>query len=204
MKIEQLFEQTLCESFNPHDEYYHVGPNFEQFSFVRFGGGENNHLLGHGMYFINNRHIAQGYAKYSHDPVMYTVKFNAGPAAFYNNRVAPTPEQQEARDKLANVLGARTTRELKMNHSAMKYGRGLPGAVFEAKGSEEGRKLLVQAGILGQIEEVDAGVFEVAVYDLSIIQIIKKEELVGMGKPKPEPDPELDAWWEEMMKQDNQ
>lgn len=200
MKLEQLFEQALTESFNPHDEYYHVGPNFDKFDFVRFGGGENNHLLGHGMYFINSQYTAKGYAKYSEDPVMYTVKFNANPLAFYNNRVAATPEQQEAYNKIANALGAKTYRDLKYNHSAMKYGRGLPGAVFEAKGSKAGRELLIQAGVLGQIEEVDGGVFEVAVYDLSIIQIIKKEELPGMGKPKSEPDPELDAWWEEMMK----
>lgn len=191
----------LLESFSPNGEFYHAGPNFEKFSLEGFGRGENNHLLGHGLYFINSVPIAKGYAKYSTDPFLYTVRFNAPAGAFYNNRTLPTPEQEVAYNKIATELGFDHYRSVKLNHSNMKYGRGLPGAVFAKMGTQAGGKFLTSCGVVGQIEEVDAGVYEVAVYDPSIIQIIDKQPLEGLGKPKEEPNPELDAWWEEMMNQ---
>lgn len=201
MKLQQLFE-----TFNPSAEYYHAGPDFDKFSMIGFGAGENNHLLGHGPYFINSVPIAKGYAKYSTDPVLYTVKFNAPAGAFYNNRNLPTPQQEVAYNKIAKELGFPDFRSVKSNHSIMKYGRGLPGAIFAKLGTQAGQKFLTECGVLGQIEEVDTGVFEVAVYDLSIIQIVNKEALVGLGRQPAEPNPELDDWWDSMMNppEDNQ
>lgn len=196
MKIAQL----LTESFNPSDDYYHVGPNVEQLSMAGFGTGENNHLLGHGLYFINSIPIVKGYAKYSIDPHLYTVKLNAPAEAFYNNREYPTPKQTVAYNAIAEELGFPDYRSVRTNHSSMKYGRGLPGAIFAKLGTAAGQKFLIQHGVLGQIEEVNTGIFEVAVYDPSIIKIVGKEQLVGMGKPAPEPNPELDAWWDEFMR----
>ena len=196
MKLRSLFE-----SFNPSGEFYHAGPNFEKFSFQGFGMGENNHLLGQGLYFINSAPIATRYAKYSVEPFLYTVRLNAPAGAFLNNRNVPTPEQEVSYNKIATELGFENFRSVKMNHSIMKYGRGLPGAIFAKMGTMAGAKFLVSVGVVGQIEEVDSGIFEVAVYDPSIIQIIDKQPLEGQGKPKAEPDPEMDAWWEEMMNQ---
>lgn len=173
MKLREL----LVENFAPNQPYYHVGPDFEQFSMAGFGRGENNHLLGHGIYFINSQHIAKGYAKYSSEPVLYTVHFNAGADQFYNNRVKPTDAQMERYNAIANEMGYAKLADVPYNHSLMKYGRGLAGAVFEKLGTQQGGQLLAKHGVVGQIEEVDSGIFEVAVYDMSIIQIDSKEPL---------------------------
>lgn len=174
MKIQHL----LCEEFAPRNTFYHVGPDFEKFSLEGFGRGENNHLLGHGMYFINNAYIAKRYAKYSSKPVLYTVTLNADPEQFYNNRLKPTEQQAARYNLIANELGYKTYGEVPYNHSAMKYGRGLPGAVFEKLGTQKGCDLLVKHGVVGQAEDMGYdNVFEVAVYDLQIIQIRNKEQL---------------------------
>lgn len=174
MKIQHL----LCEDFAPRDTFYHVGPNFEKFSLDGFGRGENNHILGHGMYFINNAYIAKRYAKYSSDPVLYTVTLNADAEDFYNNRVKPTESQDRRYNMIASELGYKTYQDVPYNHSAMKYGKGLPGAVFEKFGTQKGCELLVKYGVVGQVEDIGYdGIFEVAVYDLRIILIRKKDPL---------------------------
>lgn len=194
MKIQHL----LCEDFAPRDVFYHVGPDFEKFSLDGFGRGENNHLLGHGMYFINNAHIAKRYAKYSAEPVLYTVTLNADPDQFYNSRLKPTSEQADRYNQIANELGYKTYNDIPYKHSAMKYGRGIPGAVFEKLGTVKGCALLVKYGVVGQVEDLGYDdVFEVAVYDLDIIQIRKKDKLPS-NKPD-NPDPDVDAWWNDMM-----
>lgn len=194
MKIQQL----LSESFEPREQFFHVGPDFEKFTMQGFGRGENNHLLGQGIYFINNTVIAKRYAKYSTEPVLYTVTLNATPEQFYNSRLKPTPDQADRYNLIANEIGYKTYNDIPYKHSAMKYGRGIPGAVFEKLGVMKGNELLAKHGVVGQVEDLGYDdCYEVAVYDLSIIQIQSKEKLPS-NKPD-NPNPEVDAWWDEMM-----
>lgn len=197
MKIQTL----LSEGFEPRDQFFHVGPNFDKFTMQGFGRGENNHLLGQGIYFINNAHIAKRYAKYSLEPVLYTVTLNANPEQFYNSRLKPTPDQATRYNSIANEIGYKTYDDIPYNHSAMKYGRGIPGAVFEKLGMVKGNELLTEHGVVGQVEDLGYdNCYEVAVYDLSIIQIQNKEKLPTEKKPDVPPNPDLDAWWEEFMR----
>lgn len=194
MKIQQL----LSEGFEPREPFFHVGPDFEKFTMQGFGRGENNHLLGQGIYFINNAFIAKRYAKYSTDPVLYTVTLNASPEQFYNSRLKPTDGQADRYNLIANEIGYKDYDAIPYKHSAMKYGRGIPGAVFEKLGVAKGNELLAKHGVVGQVEDLGYdNCYEVAVYDLSIIQIQSKEKLPS-NKPD-KPNPEVDTWWDEMM-----
>ena len=170
MKITQLLTEQSEFVLGP---YYHCGPKFEKFDLAFMGRGENNHLLGHGIYFINNTYIAKGYAKYvqTGDAVLYEVNLRATPEDFYCNARKATESQVERYNQLAKELGYATWNDVPFRHSVMKYGRGLPGVVFERFGPHRGCEILRNHSILGQFEEVDDGVFEVAVYDTSIIQI---------------------------------
>ncbi len=166
--------------------YYHCGPKFEKFSLAFMGMGENNHLLGYGIYFINNTHIAKGYAKYvgeNAEPTLYEVTLRANPEDFYCNARKATDAQVERYNKLANELGYQNWNDVPFRHSIMRYGRGLPGVVFEKYGPHKGCEVLRNHGILGQFEEVDSGIFEIAVYDTSIIQI-------DSAAPTERPDPQ--------------
>lgn len=183
------------QQFTPSDSYYHCGPDFDKFTMDRFGAGENNHILGHGLYFINSAPIAKRYAKYSVNPHLYTVTFNANASAFYNIRVKPSDEQAARYGKIKQEAGIEG-RNTPPNYSIMKHGKGLPGEVFAILGTKAGQALLIKHGVLGQIEEVDDGVFEVAIYDTSIINITNKEAVDGGAKPAPRmSDEEWDAFW---------
>lgn len=176
MRIQRLLETEFTPSSLPSESFYHVGPDFDQFSTDFLGKGENNHLLGFGCYFINNTNVAKGYAKYvARDPVMYEVKLNAPSDRFYCGRNKPTDEQAARYDKIAQALGYENRRAVPYNHSIMKFGRGLPGAVFSRLGAQRGLELLINNGVVGQFEDIGVdNLFEVAVYDTSIINILNK------------------------------
>lgn len=204
MKIQCIIENEIQPSKLPFNAmWYHCGPEFDQFSTAFLGGGENNHLLGLGMYFINSPEIAKRYAKYVKrgDAVLYEATFNAHSEDFYCSRNKPDSFQDRELNKIAKLLGFEHYRDIPYRHSIMKYGRGVPGVVFEKFGAQKGAQILIEHGIHGQFEDVGDGVFEIAVWDTNIIKIVNKTKLPRDPNrpPDPEPDPELDAWWEEMM-----
>lgn len=203
MKIKDI----LKEDINLNGiEWYHCGPDFDNFSTEFLGSGEGNHLLGYGVYFINQINIAKGYAKHvmSGKPFLYTVKLNATSDQIYNNMLRPSEKMSHGMNAIAKQLGYEDYTKVPYRHSAMKYGRGLPGVVFSQLGPKQGAQLLIQNGILGQYEDVGNGVYEIAVWDLSIIKLVDKEKLPeDESKVNQVSDPELDAWWDEMMKDDN-
>lgn len=203
MKIQTIIETEIQPSIFPHNElFYHCGPNFDQFSTDFLGRGENNHILGHGIYFINSEHTALGYAKYLAGgvvPVLYQVKINGNNDTLYCSRNRPSDKQQVSLDNIAKALGYETSQDVPYRHSTMQYGRGLPGAVFAKLGTKAGLKLLIENGIHGQFEDVGNGLFEVAVYDTRIVQIMNKVEKPELAKEAPAPDPELDKWFDDLM-----
>lgn len=207
MKVQQLIETEIQPSVLPNTKWYHCGPEFEQFSTAFLGSGENNHLLGHGIYFINNSVIAQRYAKYvkSGKPVLYEVQLKgASNSDFYCSRNRPPEQQAQALNKIAKLLGYDDYRSVKYSHSAMKHGRGMVGAVFARFGSQKGAQVLIEHGICGQFEDIGYdGLFELAVWDMSMLQVISKEKLPETEAANTKSNPDIDAWWDEMMKSEH-
>lgn len=203
MKITHLIETEIKPSVLPRTTWYHCGPDFDKFSAAFLGTGENNHLLGHGIYFINVPEIAMRYAKYVKvgKPVLYEVQLqNVVSDDLYCSRNKPSAFQAIELNKLAKMLGYDTYQEVRYRHSIMQYGRGMVGAIFERFGSQKGAQILIEHGIHGQFEDVGDGVFELAMWDVSLLKIVNKQYLPEPDRPPVQHDPDLDAWWDEMMK----
>ena len=170
--------EFIKESLDTNVEFYHTGPDFDSFSHNFLGQGENQHLLGFGIYFINSKFIAEKYKEYVSDtPTLYTVKLNQLDGTFYNNRLAPTPAQESLYNLIAAEFGYKDFYDIPLKHSPMKFGRGLPGFVFSQLGITKGRDFLVRHKIYGQYEEVDSGLYEVAVYNLDCVKILSKSKI---------------------------
>lgn len=180
MRIKELLtESLLLESSIDsvlRGYFFHAGADFNKFSLSAIGQGEGNHILGKGIYFINNEKIALKYTKYakSSKQSIYQVKLNADSENFYNSMKKPSFYQDMDYNEIAKELGYETHRDVKYNHSIMKDGRGLVGAVFARFGAVNGAKLLNKHGVYGQYEIIEPGLVEVAVWNTDIIKIVKK------------------------------
>jgi hypothetical protein len=92
----------------------------------------------------------------------------------YNYRNKIPVLQRLMLDEIARELGFPDEKSMQYNHSAMRYGKGLPGAVFAKLGTQKGAELLMKYDIFGQYEDVGNGVVEISVWDTSKIKIITK------------------------------
>lgn len=180
MRIKELLQEALLLENNIDSilrgYFFHGGADFSKFSMAMIGRGEGNHLLGKGIYFINDEKIALRYTKYakSSKQSLYQVKLNADSENFYNSMKKPSYFQEVDYNDIAKELGYETFRDMKYNHSIMRDGRGLVGAVFSRLGAINGAKLLNKNGVYGQYEVIEPGVIEIAVWNPEIIKIVKK------------------------------
>ena len=175
MRIKELFEndeRTLSSL-----TWYHGSGDFNKFDLRFAGSGENNHILGKGIYFINNRREAEHYTKYSktQDKYVYEVELRITGHA-YDAMVKMDDGTRRAFDNIAMELGLSSSRDLydTKGHSTLKHGRGMVGGVFNLAGDRRAFELFKKYGVQASYEKVDAGVYEISVFDPSIIRIKNK------------------------------
>lgn len=180
MNAEELFEGFQQGRQLSQMAFYHGGRVFDKFSLDHVGSGENNHLLGRGIYFINNRLIANNYRKYvgapNYDTALYEVRLKFT-GMVYESRRKPTPEEIRAWDSIAVELGLNDRFDLQkvQGVNIMKHGRGYVGEVAKLAGERKAFDLFQKHGIQGQVEDVGGGEWEVAVFDPSIIEMVDRE-----------------------------
>lgn len=202
MIIAHLLENEIKRSDLPRTLWYHCGPDFDHFSTNFLGTGENNHLLGHGIYLINSPEIAKGYAKYvkTGKPFLYEVELqNVVSEDFYCSRNRPDSFQDRELSKLAKILGLDNYPDVRYRHSIMRYGRGMVGAVFERFGARKGAEILIEHGIHGQFEDVGDGIFEIAVWDTNLLKIVNKVKLPETEIKVQPIDPDVEQWWDDYL-----
>lgn len=155
---------------------YHGGRDLEgdSFSFKYSKTGEGYSALGPGIYFSDNEILARRYCKYSTDPIIYTVSIDS--SGLYNP-ISGEPKKfiQPIKDLVESEL---KIQDPYRGVSRLTHGPGYIGTIFKALGPEEGRQALKNIGITGAIEELPSGAHEIAIYDLSTIQIISKTKCI--------------------------
>ncbi len=155
---------------------YHGGSELEgdSFSFEYSKTGEGYSALGPGIYFSDNEILARRYCKYSKDPIIYTVSIDS--SGLYD---PISGEPKKFRQPMQELLESTIkTQDPYRGVNRLIHGPGSIGAIFKALGPEEGRQVLKNIGITGAIEELPSGAHEIAIYDLSTIQIISKTKCI--------------------------
>jgi len=182
MLVKELFEEYVMPDIEGETiTAYHGGNTFEGNFDLKFSGsGEGYRILGPGTYFISNKNFAKKYLKYASTDTasIYTVKLNVD--NFYNFRVKPTPKMQETMEKIAKDIGF-TVKTLPRDQNSLKNGRGFIGQVVNHVGHRKALELFQQFGLNGALESIDYTsekmgiIWEIAVFDLSKVQILERE-----------------------------
>lgn len=149
---------------------YHCGAKITQFSNMFLGSGENNQILGPGIYFGSTPNLAKMYCKYNQQPYLTTVNLDT---TNYYNPIKGTPLLNHKFDDIEKELNL-TLRDVR-NISSLKHGRGYIGAIVKTLGNKEALSMLVKHGIKGAFEEIEPNVKEYSVFDLSTINLISSE-----------------------------
>lgn len=157
---------------------YHCGPLMEDgFSLRHVGTGEGMSALGFGVYFATQEYIAKLYCKYverrDQVPYLYTVRLDA--AGLYNG-IWGTPMHlrialSDATEELARRAGVRQL----PRGSRLTHGIGSTAALFAHLGRVEAWEVLDDLGVTGAWEVLgrgDPGDLEIAVWDMSIIEVL--------------------------------
>lgn len=158
--------------------YYHCGKYLQggHFNFRNMGSGEGLHALGKGIYFSNKENVAKLYCKYSNRAYLYKCSINVD--NIYFPRMG-TPENlrsnvKKLREKFGGLPSA----------SEAKYGPGIFGKVFAHHSVSDAHAILVGHGIKGLKTVLPNGAEEIAVFDLSIIDIVDGQPVDKAGNPK--------------------
>lgn len=81
-------KEAIDEYMTEHQIVYHGTPHeFDDFSMEKIGTGEGAQSYGHGLYFTNNRKIAEGYAEPEGDLVLKNKTLNIGDKRFDENSI---------------------------------------------------------------------------------------------------------------------
>jgi len=175
MKIRELFENE--ESMLRGLTWYHGGGDLTKFDMRFIGSGENNHILGRGIYFINDRAHAEMYTRYAKtaEKYIYEVQLRITGHA-YDAIVKMDDGTRSAFEYIARELGLSSASELydTPGHSTLKHGRGLIGGLFNIAGDQKAFELLKKYKIQASYEKIEPGLYEIAVFDPSIIVIKNK------------------------------
>tara|TARA_R110002020_G_scaffold475977_2_gene715277 strand:+ start:3500 stop:4648 length:1149 start_codon:yes stop_codon:yes gene_type:complete len=154
---------------------YHCGrPDIEaEFDLDFLGSGEGTHILGPGIYFATNKDIAERYCKYREGAAMY--KAEIPKKGIYN---PTTGEPRDLRDSITSIvedIEKKTGRDPYRGVLSLAHGKGSIGAIVKHYGPKKARELIIEAGIIGAIEEISAGK-EIALFDLSAARIVPVQE----------------------------
>lgn len=177
MRVKEL----LNESSKLPTIWYHGGAAFEKFSTRNIGRGENNHILGKGIYFINDKETATRYMKYAptSSRAVYTVEIRFSGLVFDSLGGNLTHQHRDALDGAARDLGLNDRSEL-LNHpnrSNMRDGRGYIGGIFTHSGNTNRALSILQKNrIQGSYERIHGNIIELAVFDADVISVKEKDD----------------------------
>lgn len=150
---------------------YHCGAKITQFSNMFLGSGENNQILGPGVYFGSTPGLAKMYCKYNQQPYLTTVTLDT---TSYYDPIKGTPTLNHKFDDIAKELNLTSLRDVR-NISTLQHGRGLIGAIVKTLGNKDSLSILIKHGIKGAFEEIEPNVKEYSVFDLSTVKLISSE-----------------------------
>lgn len=142
-----------------------IGSGLFSLNFMGSGEGYNRPPLGPGVYFATNENVGRLYCKYVKNPFFYEVSIPTG--GLYNQTWG-TPEN--LRDIVIDLF-KRESEE----RNWRDRGTSAILQLVDMMGAEQAARALVGAGINGAWTNLPAGGKEIAVFDPSIIKIIRKE-----------------------------
>lgn len=152
---------------------YHGGGNFD-FPDIKFlGSGENNHVLGPGIYFATNPRIAKRYMSYSSDPRFYQCTIDM--SRIYDPVKGLPEEMRGIGDRMAESLGMAFD-DLPRAVS-LKYGKWPVGPFVQHLGVDKALELFRKFDLNGLYENLPGNNgMEIAVYDTAVVSNFKKIE----------------------------
>ncbi len=178
MLLRELLEADAATDRIPNPiTAYHGGTGFTgEFNLNFSGSGEGYRILGPGIYFVNNKRMAVNYAKNyaKSNPTLYTAIINT--TNFYNAAWVPSNEMIEIMNAISKHLGY-TRDTLPRSYNSLTNGRGFIGDIVKLVGHQKAISLFQKYGLNGAAEEIDAGVWELSVFNLDMLKIISREPL---------------------------
>ena len=160
------FTQFLIEQDN-WITAYHGGGKITSFNLDNLGSGENNMVLGPGIYFATQANIAKRYTKYAQDPHMYQVEINMS-RVYDPARGTPT-EMRGIGDRMAQSLGFDSVDDMPPA-DGLQYGKWPIGPIVKHLGIPKALQLFRQFDLDGMKENLAAGGLEIAIYNLQAIR----------------------------------
>jgi hypothetical protein len=164
MRLIELFESNQTVTA------YHGGSRIDKFSFDHLGTGENNHLLGPGVYFATRKNIGKIYTKYSSDPHLTEVEIDM--SRVYDPIKGLPESMRGLGDQMAQSLGYDTMDDLPFKHTSLKYGRWPIGPIVETIGVKKAHELFRKFRLDGMYEHLDTDSLEIAIYNMDVVKII--------------------------------
>lgn len=148
---------------------YHGGADFEGgFSLGHQGSGENNLILGPGVYFADNPDIAKRYTKYAGNPAMYSVEINM--SNIYDPVRGEPQNMRGIGDKMAQALGFQSVDDMPSAPSTFTYGKWPVGNIVKYLGRGKALAFFREFGLDGLYEILPDGTREIAVYNPAVIR----------------------------------
>ena len=181
--IDKVLKRTdlyykLCFALSGEIIAYHVGPKFEKFDLSHIGSGENNMILGPGMYFLTSKSSALVYSKYHSYPYLYTVSINSN--GLYDpikgEPLHLRKKMLSLRQHVAKSLGM-TLKEFDFKGMPLTHGNAGIGDFVYHIGAEKTRSFFKRIGVTGIYEHISPDVLEISVYDLSTVKILSVESV---------------------------
>lgn len=160
---------------------FHCGSNFSQFSTDHSGSGEGMRVLGPGIYFATDEGIAKMYCKYSNTPMsgLYEAEIDTTNFYCFGHSWHRNPNQSKiVSDRIQEIAvenGYENTDSIRGVQDG-KMGRPPIGSIVKILGWQNALKTLVSKGVQGALEIIQPEVFEIAVFDTSVIKMKNKKE----------------------------
>lgn len=163
------FDESLTEDSNGWITAYHGGAESEgDFELGHQGKGENNLILGPGIYFADNPDIARRYTKYAGDPAMYSVEINM--SNIYDPVHGEPKNMRGLGDKMAQALGFQSVDDMPTSPDSFKHGKWPIGNIVAHLGRDKALALFRKFGLDGVYETLPDGTREIAVYNPAAIR----------------------------------
>ena len=168
-----LTEKT--EKKEGHYIAYHCGkPDRDaDFNFDSIGSGEGNLILGPGVYFATDKSIAERYCKYRDGAVVYRAEIPM--EGIYNPTNGLPANLRFSILPIVKRIEEETGKDPYRGVQPLTHGKGAIGAIVKHYGIEEGREILVRAGVKGAIETLPSGIKEIALYTFDGVNVFPEE-----------------------------
>lgn len=146
---------------------YHGGGKISQLNHNSVGQGENNHLLGPGVYFGTDKGVAQGYMQYGRGSQhLYQCQINT--SRIYDPVHGMPKEMRGIGDRMAQDIGFKSCDDLP-NASDMQYGKWPVGQFIQHLGRDKAFALFKKHRLDGMYEQLPDQGLEIAIYNLDAV-----------------------------------